>query len=131
MKLLANAENCKLPGSSSGFVRNPAGLIYSVVKAKEPRIRGYLVLVPGGGYPVCIVPKFRGYLGTGTRVMRFSSRNAYENGFLEARRGKVEKVGRHNQSDRPTGRRSCPIRAAPRTASQTPWGRVPLLYSRW
>ena len=31
--------------------------------------------------------------------MRFSSRNAYENGFLEARRGKVEKVGRHNQSD--------------------------------
>jgi hypothetical protein len=79
-------------------VRNPAGLIYSVVKAKEPRIRGYLVLVPGGGgYPVCIVPNFRGYLGTGTRVMRFSSRNAYENGFLEARRGEVEKVGRHNQ----------------------------------
>ena len=81
-------------------VRNPAGLIYSVVKAKEPRILGvpYPVLVPGGGgYPVCIVPKFRGYLGTGARVMRFSSRNAYENGFLEARRGKVDKVGRHNQ----------------------------------
>jgi hypothetical protein len=78
-------------------VRNPAGLIYSVVKAKEPRSRGYPVLVPGGGYPVCIVPKFRGYPGTGTRVRRFSSRNAYENGFLEARRGKVDKVGRHNQ----------------------------------
>jgi hypothetical protein len=28
--------------------------------------------------------------------MRFSSRNAYENGFLEARREEVEKVGRHN-----------------------------------
>ena len=80
-------------------VRNPAGLIYSVVKAKEPRStgRGYPVLVPGGEYRVCIVPKFRGYLGTGARVMRFSSRNAYENGFLEARRGEVEKVGRHNQ----------------------------------
>ena len=31
-------------------VRNPAGLIYSVVKAKEPRSRGYPVLVPRGGY---------------------------------------------------------------------------------
>ena len=65
-----------------------------------------LNLVPGGGYPVCIVPKFRGYLGTGTRVMRFSSRNAYENGFLEARRGKVEKwVGTTNRTGPPGGAR--------------------------
>ena len=109
-------------------VRNPAGLIYSVVKAKEPRSRGYPVLVPGGGVPgmyTRVVPKFRGYPGTGTRVMRFSSRNAYGKRLSRGQTGESRKVGRHNQSDRPTGRRSCPIRAEPRPASDSPRGRVP------